>query len=45
MKCIQKLTEDSKVQRVRDKKASEMVDSGDYKYVPKSEWKKQEKSK
>ncbi len=43
MKCIkpteQGLENGAKLSRVKDERAAELVESGDYVYCPKSEWK------
>jgi len=41
-KCVKAIVGD-KILRVPDKKADELVQSGKYKFCPKSEWKKKNK--
>jgi len=43
MKCIK--NKHGKISRVFDDKANTLVDTGDYKYCPKCEWKEQNKKK
>ena len=45
MKCIRKNKENSKILRVKDSEAFRRIDSGEYIFVPKNEWKEQEKNK
>ena len=39
MKCIQSISDDSRILRVSDSHAVESVKTGNFRYVPKSLWK------
>lgn len=43
MKCVKR--RDGVVKRIRNEAANAMVATGDYKFVPKNEWKAQEQKK
>lgn len=50
MKCIKAIKETPNtplgtIQRLKDKEADEKVDKGNFKYIPKSEWKESKKTK